>query len=459
MEDFCPLCLKKGIKNEIKLFQINLEEGVWLCKDEECVWPFGYKDFAFCPRPVGKVWSCYWDDYKPSNCKEKVTTSSPSKSALCHASTISTQNTEMIEMTNNSDIHCLKNINNISSSSNVTYSKTGFNNLHISGVEEPSIIPNIDIEKDSSKNILNKKITATDTNVHKSNLQSVGNNIKVENELINSLNKRIKEKDDIFTANNENINNVRRTPKIISIENTNIDTSSMKLASQTSNIKLKNEISVHQKSADVTEIELKSEVEKLEPSEDNKNILKPNLNTTTMEIDGLPITLSFEVPVCTTTPKTVIANTQLTNYENNDTISNNNNNKNNNNELNNSKMKNTFVKRNITSGKQYEKFNFSVIKKNVESNNFNNNNSSNMKKTQIQKVKNDSPEIISNVNVNISVPNQFNKSKTRLSSQKHKTSDAVPVNISTNIDTVLDSLTKNSNTSAQDDEWILSLLQ
>ena len=35
MEDFCPLCLKKGIKNEIKLFQINLEEGVWLCKDEE----------------------------------------------------------------------------------------------------------------------------------------------------------------------------------------------------------------------------------------------------------------------------------------------------------------------------------------------------------------------------------------------------------------------------------------
>ena len=35
MEDFCPLCLKKGIKNEIKLFQINLEEGVWLCKNEE----------------------------------------------------------------------------------------------------------------------------------------------------------------------------------------------------------------------------------------------------------------------------------------------------------------------------------------------------------------------------------------------------------------------------------------
>ncbi|KAK1120720.1 hypothetical protein K0M31_010924 [Melipona bicolor] len=396
MEDFCPLCLKKDIKNEIKLFQINLEEGVWLCKDEECVWPFGYNDFAFCPRPVGKVWSCYWDDYKPSNCKEKVTTSSPSKSALCHTSTISTRNTEMIEMTNNSDIHCLKNINNISSSSNVTDSKTSFNNLHISGVEEPSIIPNIDIEKDSSENILNKKITVTDINVHKSNLQSVDNNIKIENELINSLNKHIKEKDDIFTANNENINNVRRTPEIISIENTNIDVSNMKLASQTSNIKLKNEISVHQKSAGVTEIELKSEVEKLEPSEDNENILKPNLNTTTMEIDGLPITLSFEVPVCTTTPKTVIANTQLTNYENNDTRSNNNNNKNNSNELNNPKIKNTFVKRNITSGKQYEKFNFSVIKKNVESNNVNNNNSSNIKKTQIQKVKNDLPEIISN---------------------------------------------------------------
>ncbi|XP_043519523.1 putative uncharacterized protein DDB_G0286901 isoform X1 [Frieseomelitta varia] len=386
MEDFCPLCLKKGIKNEIKLFQINLEEGVWLCKNEECVWPFGYKDFAFCPRPVGKVWSCYWDDYKPSNCKEKVT-SSPLKSVLCHTSTISTQNTEMIEMTNSSDIHCLKNINNISSSSNVTNSKISFNNLHTSGFEEPSIIPNIDIEKDSNKNVLNKKITATDTNVYKSNLQSVGNNAKIENEWINSLNKHIKEKDDIFTANNENIN--IRIPKIISTENTNIDVSNVKLASQTSNViksdELKNEISVHQKSAGMTE--LKSEVEKLELSEDNENILKPNLNTTTMEIDGLPpITLSFEVPVCTTTPKTITTNIQLTSYENNDT------------RPNNLEMKNTFVKRNITSGKQYEKFNFSVIKKNLESNNFNNsniNNSSNMK-TQVQKVKNDSPEIISN---------------------------------------------------------------
>ena len=380
-------------------------------------------------------------------------------------------------MTNSSDIHCLKNINSISSSSNVTDSKTSFNNLYTSGFEEPSIIPNIDIEKDSNKNILNKKITATDTNVYKSNLQSVGNNAKVENEWINSLNKHIKEKDDI-TANNENINNIRRIPKIISTENTNIDVSNIKLASQTSN--LKNEISVHQKSAGMTETELKSEVEKLELSEDNENILKPNLNTTTMEIDGLPpITLSFEVPVCTTTPKTVTTNTQLTSYENNDT------------RPNDLEMKNTFVKRNITSGKQYEKFNFSVIKKNLESNNFNNsniNNSSNMK-TQIQKVKNDSPEIISNVSLtcpseqldkssfskvkiqirkaendsqgiishmNISVPNQFNKSKTHLSSQKHITSDIAAT--STNIGTVLDSLTKNCSASAQDDEWILSLL-
>lgn len=448
----------------------------------QCVWSFGHKDFVFCSRPVGKVWSCYWDDYKPSNYKEKVT-SSPSKSALCYTPAISTQDTEMIEMTNNSDIHCLKNINNISSSSNVTDSKTSFNNLYTSGFEKPNIIPNIDIEKDSSENILNKEITATDTSVHKSILQSTDNNIEVENEWINSLNKHIKEKDDIFAGNNEDINNVKGIPKVISIENTNIDISNLKLANQTSNVKLKNETSVHQKSAGITETELKSEVEKLELSEDTENVLKPNLNTTTMEIDGLPpITLSFEVPVCITTPKTVIANTQLTSYENNDI------------RPNDLEVKNTFVKRNITSGKQYEKFNFSAIKKNLESNNFNNsdikNNSSNIK-TQVQKVENDLPEVISNVSltcvshqlhksssskvkiqipktendsqgiisdVNISVPNQFNKSETSLSSQKHITSDITAVDTSTNIDTVLDSLTKNY-ASAPEDEWIISLLK
>nr|XP_031842159.1 uncharacterized protein LOC116431208 [Nomia melanderi] len=76
MQDLCPLCLKNGVKRNIKLLQINLQEAVWMCEDEKCTWPFGYTGFVLSPRLVGKIWSCYWDDHKSTGkLKETALTS------------------------------------------------------------------------------------------------------------------------------------------------------------------------------------------------------------------------------------------------------------------------------------------------------------------------------------------------------------------------------------------------
>ena len=416
MHDLCPLCSKNGLKNKIILLQINLQEAVWVCEEEKCVWPFGYEDFVFCPRIVGKLWSYYWNDYKPTTprLKENPITSTPSKLPSCFTPVVPTKHIPE-EVINNLDMHPLENINATNSSSNIINSNTNFDDLHISVSEKSSMISNIDIEKEyNNTNTLNNETTVN--NVHSNKLQSINDNIediKFENEW---KNEDIKEKDDISIENVTSINTIKKAPKITSIEKTNIIISNMKMGNQIPNVKLRNEESVHQKSkkeildvesVDVTETKLKPEVEELpnlEPSENYENKLKPNLNITMMKIDGLPpITLSFEIPGCSTAPETVIANTQLDSYKSNNT------------KPNSFEVKDTVVKRNISSGKIYEKFNFSAIKKKLESNNSSNtnNNKDNISnvKTQIQKVENDLPEPkpISNESA-ICVLNELDKS-------------------------------------------------
>lgn len=399
-------------------------------------------------------------------------------------------------------MHPLENINATNNSSNIINSNTNFDDLHISVFRESSMISNINIEEEyNDTNTLNNETIVS--NVHSNKLQSINDNIedvKFENEWKNLLNEDTKEKNDISIENVKSMNTVKKTPKITSIEKTNIIISNMKIGNHIPNVKLRNEESVHQKSkkildvepVDVTGTKLKPEVEELpnlEPCENNENILKPNLNITTMEIDGLPpITLSFEIPVCSTTPETVIANTQLGSYKSNNT------------KPNSFEVKDTVVKRNISSGKIYEKFNFSAIKKKLESNsssNTNNNkdNFSNVKtqiqkietdspepkpisnesaicvsneldksyssdmKIQVQQVKNDSPEIISNVSATC-VQNQLDESVMSLSNQETIESDTVAVNASVNIDTVLEELICNDYSISENisDDWIESLL-
>ncbi|XP_024892422.1 uncharacterized protein LOC112467818 [Temnothorax curvispinosus] len=59
MEKFCPLCAKNGIKRRVKVFQVNLEEAMFSCESEQCVWPIGYEELKFFPRPA---LSCNWDE-------------------------------------------------------------------------------------------------------------------------------------------------------------------------------------------------------------------------------------------------------------------------------------------------------------------------------------------------------------------------------------------------------------
>lgn len=400
---------------------------------------------------MGKIWSCYWDDYKPTitKLKENITST---KSSLCNTliSPIKQTSKETID---DLSMYYIENINITNNDSNIINSKTILDQS-TSVLERSNMIGSIDIKKQYNDNniILNKEIN--NINIHNKNFQLNDNdteNIKIKNEWINTLSKNIKEENISSIENIKNVN--RRTPKITNVEKTNIDISSINVGNQISVYQDSNKKILNIEPKDIAETKLISKIETLPNLESNKNsesVLKSNLNVTKMEIDGLPpITLSFEIPLCTTTTKTVKNIIQKTDYKSNNTKSNS------------LEIKNTFVKRNITSGKQYEKFSFSAIKKNKESSNSNiinniNNNSLNMKTNPTVKTEN----YLTETDINAaSIANQFNNSITSFN-QENITSDILATNNSINIDTVLeDYLTNDYNVSEDiNDEWINSLL-
>ncbi|XP_008203014.1 uncharacterized protein LOC100680262 [Nasonia vitripennis] len=63
MQGFCPLCSKNGIETEIRTFQINFNEAVFMCSSEDCVWPVGHEELTIINRSIGEDWS---------KCREKV---------------------------------------------------------------------------------------------------------------------------------------------------------------------------------------------------------------------------------------------------------------------------------------------------------------------------------------------------------------------------------------------------
>ena len=400
---------------------------------------------------MGKIWSCYWDDYKPTitKLKENITST---KSSLCNT-LISPMKQTSKETIDDLSMYYIENINITNNDSNIINSKTILDQS-TSVLERSNMIGSIDIKKQYNDNniILNKEIN--NINIHNKNFQLNDNdteNIKIKNEWINTLSKNIKEENISSIENIKNVN--RRTPKITNVEKTNIDISSINVGNQISVYQDSNKKILNIEPKDIAETKLISKIETLSNLESNKNsesVLKSNLNVTKMEIDGLPpITLSFEIPLCTTTTKTVKNIIQKTDYKSNNTKSNS------------LEIKNTFVKRNITSGKQYEKFSFSAIKKNKESSNSNiinniNNNSLNMKTNPTVKIEN----YLTETDINAaSIANQFNNSITSFN-QENITSDILATNNSINIDTVLeDYLTNDYNVSEDiNDEWINSLL-
>ena len=381
MQDLCPLCLKKGVKKKVKLLQINLQEALWVCEEEKCTWPFGYEDFIFCPRVVGKIWSCYWDDYKTTP-KFKETVVAPTKPALRDAPIIAPRDASTECTTGSSlDANRLESINGVCNSSKAVEAKDCISDLHtfIHKESDTSLQRNdkdqFNVNNDSlSRNVVNSpSLSNSALQLHDEDAKIM----KIKDERVDVLKKHVKE--GFCTQSIQNTNNARGIPKITSIEKTNIDISNVIIANQASiHQNLEKKTVTNYKPTDETEEKLTlstdsnllpnylSESENLagsEPCESSKLNNEPagtksNLSVTKMEIDGLPpITLSFEIPVCATVPETVTSGMKQANCQNGTAKSNT------------PEVKCTSVKRAVNRGKHYAKFSFSAIKKKLEPSN------------------------------------------------------------------------------------------
>ena len=414
MQDLCPLCLKNGVKKKVKLLQINLQEAVWVCEEEKCTWPFGYEDFIFCPRVVGKIWSCYWDDYKTTP-KFKETVVAPTKPASRDAPITAHRDASTEYTTGFSlDANRLGSIDGTRDSSKAVEAKDCISDLHTFIHKESDTLlrsndkDQFNVNNDSlSKNVVNSP------NLSNITLQLNDQDAKitkVKDERVDVLKKHVKE--GFCTQSIQNMNNARGIPKITSIEKTNIDISNVIIANQASiHQSLEKKTVTINKPTDETGDKLTlstdsklfpshlSESENLassKPCESSKLNNEPagtksNLSVTKMEIDGLPpITLSFEIPVCSTIPETVTSGMKQTNCQNGTPKSNT------------PEVKCTSVKRAVNSGKHYAKFSFSAIKKKLEPNNSINTNgndiSSLKSSSKMQDVENNSTSNIKNEN-------------------------------------------------------------
>ncbi|XP_076663743.1 uncharacterized protein LOC143366504 [Andrena cerasifolii] len=498
MQDLCPLCLKKGVKKKVKLLQINLQEALWVCEEEKCTWPFGYEDFIFCPRVVGKIWSCYWDDYKTTP-KFKETVVAPTKPALRDAP-ITAPIDAPTECTTGSslDANRLESINGVRNSSKAVEAKDCISDLHTFIHEE---LDTLLLRNDKDQfTVINDSLSKNfnSPNLSNSTLQLNDQDAKItkiKDERVDVLKKHVKE--GFCTQSIQNMNNARGIPKITSIEKTNIDISNVIIANQASiHQNLEKKTVTNYKPTDETGDKLPlptdskllpnylSESENLASSEPRESSklnnesagTKSNLSVTKMKIDGLPpITLSFEIPVCATIPETVTSGMKQSNCQNGTPKSNT------------PEVKCTSVKRAVNSGKHYAKFSFSAIKKKLEPNNSINTNgndiSSLKSSSKMQDVENNST---SNIKNESSTENACKEQKvvngengckemvsvTNVTSDHASTqiNDSVTTNSLPNqenttpdtsiLDTVLEDFLSNDYSVSEDinDEWLNSLL-
>ncbi|CAL7935004.1 unnamed protein product [Xylocopa violacea] len=399
-----------------------------------CLWPFGYEDLIFYPRVVGKIWSCYWDDHK-ATAKFKENAITATKSLICDTPIKFNKDTSK-EFIVNSDTRFSADTNIPSNSSIVTDSENVFNNLSVSTSEQPNALLHVKSEDHCFKDDIPKKKINSNASLNNSNLQLIDSNtdsIKIETEHVNSLNKHTEEEIDIEV--------IKEIPKITSIEKTNIDISTVKIANQISVYQdPKKSVSDINKSVDIIDTKLLN-VEKsqnIESIKNNDTTIKSNLSVTKMEIDGLPpIILSFELPVSTTSPQIVTTNVEQIGCTNNNMKSNS------------PGIKNAFAKRNITSGKQYQKFSFNDLKKKMGSKMTSTDSSSN----NSLNLNNDYKKLVSSMST-ASALNQLDNSISTLISQEGITCETV------NIHSVLEDFLTDDYSVSEDinDEWIHSLL-
>ncbi|XP_015187739.1 PREDICTED: anaphase-promoting complex subunit cdh1-like [Polistes dominula] len=297
MPNYCPLCERKGIKSKIKLFQINLEEIVLACEVEECTWPFGYEDFKFFPRKVGEVFSYYWNNYD-------IKTENNLVPAPLELSLYSPPETPVIDT--------LKDLTEILSPQSTTSTGTINNNIY-STTPVPYGLDHDDccLKYDKLKNIDNKSENCNihkqspeiDETIHeddqkqscyKNTVDVIDEEAKISNVIDNAFNSDI-----ICESNIENINNI----------NTNT------VETKSSNCKNAETFLIEDKKEDNYNINSHTNIESSNSVLDSetqintfteKNTTPSKLQVTNVEVNGLPVTISYKVPTLPFNSNTVL---------------------------------------------------------------------------------------------------------------------------------------------------------
>lgn len=408
--------MKNGARKRIKLLQINLQEAVWACEAEKCTWPFGYEDHIFFPRTVGKIWSCYWDDQKPTVQRVKLEQTD-------HSSI--TEGTEESTLIESPDKY--KSI--VESTENAT---------------DIAIITDNELEIASNNTESTNVETVNDQATNDSNLNDTKSKVEdIVKDTNSELDTDPNSSDEKLETPTQTVNR-RAVPKITKIEKTNISVINVKqdksdeLNSTTNDIKLLSRVSDSQNQKQV-----EKSIEDIQISSNTPK--KSNLNVTTVQIDGLPpITLSYEIPEMISLPETVPSSTP--------------------------KKAVLTSRRNVSSGRQYEKFSFSALKKKKECGNTETKPSSDSDQTNPNtsltgKVgDNDRVNVKTTTAATTAIPTGTTTTATginNVSNQDNKlTTDTSLLNSNDCIDNVLEGLLTNSYNASADinDEWLDSLL-
>ncbi|XP_035743740.1 putative uncharacterized protein DDB_G0282133 isoform X1 [Vespa mandarinia] len=449
MQEFCPLCDKRGFRRRIKALQINFHEAIWACEGEECEWPFGHADFIFIQRKVGNTWSCYWDDLNLKTMNNYV----PVSTELTLYTPPETPSTDPVlkEFLTDHDGYCLKN----NESENID-NKSQNVDIHVEDCEQDqtndqpfykndknnSYYENtnniISIENVSKKILLRTEESNLKENIINSKYSCSAN--KMKNDLDNSVSKQIENNNDT-----SNISNINKSHNDVESPNSTLD-------------------------------------QKLQINKFTEESTTPsNLKVTKVEIDGLPITVSYEAPISPLMPITVPKiNANFITTECGNTSQSN--------DLNSSiTTLNTIHKttnkqlKSISVGKQYKKFDFHAIKRKSQPTVDNNDQSSDSKclsnsNEDISNIKSSRSNLYSNIQIQKQNSPETIKPCPSLDVNDSAKAKVVPneslenptVEPEINVENLLNDLLKSDDTSIEvnknyeisnnDEDWIHSLL-
>ncbi|KAL2717638.1 myb-like protein X [Vespula squamosa] len=484
MQEFCPLCDKRGFRRRIKALQINFHEAIWACEGEECEWPFGHAEFIYIQRKVGNNWSCYWDDFNLKTVNNYV----PVSTELALYTPPETPSTDSVLKEFLSDTQCsddnvtINTINNSISANEVQSKKIGRFSDHDAYCLKNNESENIDNRPEN----INISVEKSDQNNDPSFYKDDKNNFCYENTQniigVENISKKILLKTEDHNLNENIINSEYRcsTNKMKSdLDNCVSKQKLLENNKDTSNVsninKSHNNIESRSSTLD-PKIQINKFIE--------ESTTSSNLKITTVEINGLPVTVSYEAPVSSLIPITVsnintnfitteCGTTSLSIDASSSTTAFNTIHKSTNKQL-----------QSVSVGKQYKKFDFHAIKKElqptVDSNGQNSNNkcssnssegTSNIKSSinslcsnsdQIQSQ--NSPETIkpcSSMNVN-------DNAETKGMTNEFLSLENLEMEPEINVENLLNDLLKSDDTSVNvnknyeisnsDEDWIHSLL-